>query len=245
MTTPRDARLARHFVTLADTLVDDFDLAELLDQLVHSCVDVLDGSAAGLLLTDRHGALHPIASSTEQTRLLELFQLQNDEGPCLDCLHTGLAISVPDVSVANERWPRFGPAAVQSGFRSVYGLPMRLRKDTIGSLNLFLADRTPLEDSELHVAQALADVATIGILQQQALQRASQLAEQLQGALTSRIVIEQAKGVLAEHGGVDLEQAFAALRAYARNNNVKLSDAAEDLVHGTTPPDSMIEPRGR
>jgi GAF domain-containing protein len=198
-----------------------------------------------LLLTDRQGTLHPIASSTEQTRLLELFQLQNDEGPCLECVRTGLAISVPDVNVVNARWPRFGPAALSSGFRSVYALPMRLRRDTIGSLNLFLADRAPLEEGELDVAQALADVATIGILQQRSLHRASQLAEQLQHALTSRIVIEQAKGVLAEYGGVDMEQAFAALRAYARNSNTKLSEAAEGLVHGGTPPESMIEPRGR
>jgi GAF domain-containing protein len=243
MTTPRDARLAQHFVTLADTLVDDFDLVELLDQLVRSCVDVLEVTAAGLLLTDKQGALHPIASSTEQTRLLELFQLQNDEGPCLECVHTGLPVSVPDVRVVNERWPQFGPAALSSGFRSVYALPMRLRRETIGSLNLFLADRAPLEDTELRVAQALGDVATIGIMQQRSLHRASQLAEQMQGALTSRIVIEQAKGVLAEYGGVDMERAFAALRAYARNTNTKLGNAADALVHGEIPPDSMITPR--
>ena len=243
MTTPRDALLAQHFVTLADTLVDDFDLVELLDQLVRSCVDVLDVSAAGLLLIDRLGMLHPVASSTEETRLLELFQLQNDEGPCLDCVRSGAAISVPDVTAARDRWPRFSEAATRSRFRAVYALPMRLRGDTIGSLNLFLSNRLPLEQLELRVAQALADVATIGILQQRSIQRASQLAEQLQGALTSRIVIEQAKGILAEYGGLDMDDSFAMLRAYARDSNSRLSDVAEALVRGTVPPDALVTAR--
>lgn len=245
MTTPRDARLAQHFVTLADTLVDDFDLVELLDQLVRSCVDVLDVDASGLLLIDQQRSLHPVASSTEQTRMLELFQLQNDEGPCLECVHTGLPVGVPDLSLAHDLWPRFARAATRSGFRSVYALPMRLRGETIGSLNLFLSNRAPLDDAEVRVAQALADVATIGILQQRSLQRASQLAEQLQGALTTRIVIEQAKGVLAEYGGIDMEGAFAALRAYARSTNTKLGDAAGALVRGQTSPAVMVAPRAR
>lgn len=240
----RDTALAERFVSLADTLVDDFDLVELLDKLVQSCVELLGVSAAGLLLVDSRGSLHPIASSTETTRLLELFQLQNDEGPCLDCVRSGEPVSVEDVSQAHERWPRFVPAATTSGFRSVHALPMRLRRETIGSLNLFVADGPSLGVTDQRVAQALADVATIGILQQRSLHRASLLAEQLQGALNTRILIEQAKGVLAEYGGVGMDEAFAALRRHARTGNLKLSDVAQRLVTSELPPGEVI-PRRR
>lgn len=240
----RDTALAERFVTLADTLVDDFDLVELLDKLVRSCVELLDVSAAGLLLVDARGSLHPIAASTETTRLLELFQLQNDEGPCLDCVRSGQPVSVQDISQAHARWPRFVPAAAASGFRSVHALPMRLRRETIGSLNLFVADGPPLDGGDQRVAQALADVATIGILQERSLHRASILAEQLQGALDTRIVIEQAKGVLAEFGGVGMDVAFAALRRHARTGNLKLSDVAQRVVTGELPRGEVI-PRRR
>ena len=239
----RDTALAERFVSLADTLVDDFDLVELLDKLVQSCVELLDVSAAGLLLVDSGGSLHPIASSTETTRLLELFQLQNDEGPCLDCVRSGEPVSVEDISQAHERWPRFVPAAVASGFRTVHALPMRLRRETIGSLNLFVADGPPLGGADQRVAQALADVATIGILQQRSLHRASILAEQLQGALNTRIVIEQAKGVLAEFGGVGMDESFAALRRHARTGNLKLSDVAQRVVTSELPPGEVIPQR--
>ena len=228
----RDALLAQQFVTLADTLVDDFDLVDLLDRLVRSCVDLLHVTTAGLLVIGQSGALHPLAASTEATRVLELFQLQNDEGPCLDCVRTGKVIAVPDIADAEARWPRFARAIAEAGFQSVHALPMRLRRETIGSLNLFNADRPPLQEHEQRIAQALADVATIGILQQRSLERSSQLAEQLQKALDSRIVIEQAKGVLAEFGGVDMDVAFDALRLHARSNNLKLGDTALALVRG-------------
>jgi len=240
----RDALLAQQFVTLADTLVDDFDLVDLLDRLVRSCVDLLQVTAAGLLVIDQSGTLHPLAASTEATRILELFQLQNDEGPCLDCVRTGSVIDVPDIADAQTRWPRFASAVVEAGFQSVHALPMRLRRETIGSLNLFNADRPPLQANEQRIAQALADVATIGILQQRSLERASQLAEQLQSALDTRIVIEQAKGVLAEFGGVDMNAAFAALRAHARSNNLKLGDVAASVVHGGVPAELILQPRG-
>jgi GAF domain-containing protein len=239
----RDTALAERFVSLADTLVDDFDLVELLDKLVQSCVELLGVSAAGLLLVDSRGSLHPIASSTETTRLLELFQLQNDEGPCLDCVRSGEPVSVAEIAQEDARWPRFVRAAADSGFRSVHALPMRLRRETIGSLNLFVADGPPLGGSDQRVAQALADVATIGILQQRSLHRASILAEQLQGALDTRIVIEQAKGVLAEFGGVGMEVAFAALRRHARTGNLKLSDVAHRVVTSDLPPGEVIPPR--
>ncbi len=241
----RDARLAERFVTLADTLVDDFDVVDLLDQLVRTCVELLGVTTAGLLIVDSRGALHPVAASTESTRVLELFQLQNDEGPCLDCVRTGEVVDVPDLRDAAGRWPRFSRAALGADFRSVIALPMRLRTETIGSLNLFARDGTPrLPDSERRIAQALADVATIGILQQRTMERSSLLAEQLQSALDTRIVTEQAKGVLAEHGGVDVDVAFDAMRRYARHHNAKLGAVAERLVRGRLAATEVLPARG-
>ena len=226
------ARLARTFVTLADTLVDDFDVVDLMDRLVHTCVDLLGATAAGLLLVDQRGGMQLIASTSEEMRLLELFQLQNEEGPCLDCIATGVPVTEHDLAAQAERWPRFTQAAAEAGYASVHALPLRLRDDVIGGLNLFRSAGEPFTAEEEQVAQALADVATIGILQQRAVHRSSLLAEQLQTALQSRVVIEQAKGVLAEHGGLGMDEAYRALRTYARNGNHKLSDAAEGVVRG-------------
>ena len=237
----RDARMARHFVSLADTLVDDFDLLDLLDQLTRTCVELLSVTTAGLLILDLEGSLHPVAASTEGTRVLELFQLQSDEGPCLDCVRSGEVVIVPDVRATRDRWPRFSQALLDSEFHSVAALPMRLRNETIGSLNLFnVAGMPALSVDDRHIAQALADVATISILQQRSVQRSSLLAEQLQQALDSRIVIEQAKGVLAEFGGVRVDVAFDALRSYARGANAKLGETADALVHGRLDPDLVI-----
>jgi GAF domain-containing protein len=240
----RDARMARHFVTLADTLVDDFDVVDLLDQLTRTCVELLGVTTAGLLILDSSGSLHPVAASTEATRVLELFQLQNDEGPCLDCVRTGEVVHVPDIRAAAGQWPRFSRALIESGFHSVEALPMRLRSETIGSLNLFnVAGISSLSSEDRHIAQALADVATIGILQQRTVQRSSVLAEQLQLALDTRIVIEQAKGVLAEYGGVPVDVAFDAMRRYARGRNARLGDVAEALVSGRLAASDLIARR--
>ena len=228
----RERRLVEAFVALADTLVDDFDAVDLMHTLVEQSLDLLTADAAGLMLADQRGGLKVVASSTERTRLLELFQLQNDEGPCLDCFKTGRQIIAPDLTALNERWPRFVPEAERQGFRSVHALPLRLRSETIGAMNLFHANASALSVEDLKVGQSLADVATIGILQERAIQRSETLSEQLQGALNSRIIIEQAKGVLAEKGGLDMDAAFARLRAHARSNNRRLSDLARDVVEG-------------
>lgn len=239
----RERQLADVFVTLADTLVADFDVLEVLDVLVRACVDTLGSTAAGLLLGDQRGQLRVMAASAESSRLLEVFQIQNDEGPCLDCFRTRQPVSVPDLSIAVGQWPRFVPVAVASGFRSVHALPMRLRDTTIGALNLFHGDEVALTVEELRVAQALADTATIGILQQRALQSSNLMAEQLQTALNSRVAIEQAKGVLAATGGLDMEQAFQALRRHARDHNLRLSDLAREIATGSTDAAAIVGPR--
>jgi len=226
----REQALADAFVRLADTMVDDYDVVDLLDQLVHACVNVLGVSAAGLLLDDQKGNLALVASSSNETRLLELFQLQNNQGPCLDCVRTGSAVTSGDLDHDRERWPLFVAAAAMAGFRSVAAVPLRLRDQVIGGLNLFMDSPHEVPPGDRQLAQALADVATIGILQQRSLHRSHVLSEQLQNALTSRIAIEQAKGVLSERGELTLDEAFDVLRRYSRDHNLKLTHVANAVV---------------
>lgn len=225
-------QLADVFVEMADTLVADFDLIDFLHTMTERCVELLDVSAAGLLLTDGQGMLQVVAASSERTRLLELFQLQTDEGPCLDCFRTGGPVSVADLPSAG-RWPRFTAAAAEVGFAAVHALPMRLRTEVIGALNLFGTDPGGLDEDRLRIGQALADVATIGLLQQRAIHRRDVLTEQLQTALNSRVLIEQAKGLLAERLQVSVVEAFAVLRSAARARNQRLADLALGIVDGT------------
>ena len=232
--------LSRTFVELADNLVADFDLMDFLSLLTDRCVGMLGVSAAGVLLADRDGELRVMAASSEQVRLLELFQLQNDEGPCLETFRTGAPVSVPDVTTEIHRWPRFAAQAHHSGFAAVQALPMRLRDEVVGVLNLFRSDAGPFDPVGTLIAQALADVATISLLQQRTTHRSTILNEQLQTALSSRILIEQAKGKLAERLDIDMEQAFSALRAYARAHNRRLSDLARTFIDGTEPLNGLV-----
>jgi transcriptional regulator with GAF, ATPase, and Fis domain len=228
-----EQQLAEAFVEVADTLVDDFDLMEFLHLLTDRCVRLLDVSAAGLLLTDQRGALQLVAASSEQTRLLELFQIQADQGPCLDCFRTGRPVAVADLAAASDRWPRFVVEARRAGFAAVHALPMRLRTDVIGALNLFSTDPDSLGEHTVRLGQALADVATIGLLQARAIRRRDTLAEQLQTALNTRILIEQAKGVIAERRHLDMDESFSLLRNSARHRNRRLSDLARAVVDGS------------
>lgn len=226
-----EIQLADVFVEMADTLVDDFDLIDFLHLLTERCVQLLGISAAGLLLADGRGTLQMVAASTERTRLLELFQLQTDEGPCVDCFRTGRAVSVVDLP-SSGRWPRFTAAAAEVGFAAVHALPMRLRSDVIGALNFFGVEAGGLDADTLRVGQALADVATIGLLQQRAIHHHDVLTGQLQTALNSRILIEQAKGVLAERLQLGMAEAFVLLRGESRRRNRRLSDLAQAVVDG-------------
>ena len=232
--------LASTFVQLADSLVDDFDLIELLTLLSHRCVELFAAGAAGILLGDQRGTLQVVAASTEQVRLLELFQLQNDQGPCLECFSTGTAVVSNDLA-RDARWPGFRTEAVSEGFLAVQAFPLRLRDVVIGTLNIFMNQRGDFAAEDLRVCQALADVATIAILQSQAVSEAQKINAQLQAALDSRIIIEQAKGVLAERAKVDMAEAFSMLRRFARSNNRQLSQVAAAVVSGTL---TTVELRG-
>ncbi len=223
-------RLAQAFVGLADTLVEDYDAIELAQQLIESCMVLLPISAAGILIGDLRGQLHVLASSSEETRLLELLQVEADHGPCLLAYRTGEQVLVDDLRVDSQRWPEFANQAGEYNYRSVCALPLRHRDERVGALNLFRNTVGALADSDLAVGQALADVATIGILHHRILNKADVINQQLQTALNSRIVIEQAKGVVAERGDVGMDQAFALLRSYARTTRQRLADVAQAVV---------------
>ena len=239
----RESVLARTMVELADSLVDDFDVVELLSLLADRCVEVLGVSAAGVMLLAPEGDLRVVASSSEAMRVLELFELQSDEGPCLDCYRGGEAVLNEDLMAADGRWPRFAPVALDAGFRTVYALPMRLRGVVIGAMNLFDSRPGALTPDTIRLGQALADVATIAIVQQRVASESRVLIDQLNTALTSRVVIEQAKGVLAERVGLSMESAFEAMRHYARNRNLHLADVARAVVDRTLAPAALSAPR--
>ncbi|MEV5632021.1 GAF and ANTAR domain-containing protein [Micromonospora tulbaghiae] len=228
-----ESQLADVFVEMADTLVDDFDVIEFLQGLTERCVELLGVSAAGLLLADKRVTLRVVAASSERTRLLELFQLQTGQGPCLDCFNSGQPVSAADLTLATARWPRFSAAAAEVGFAAVHAFPMRLRSEVIGALSLFDVRPGAVDQDRLRIARALADVATIGLLQHRAIHERDIVTEQLQTALNSRVLIEQAKGVLAERLQVDVGQAFAMLRDGARSRNRRLSELAQAIVDGS------------
>jgi GAF domain-containing protein len=232
----RERLLAEAFVGLADTLVDDYDVLDVLDQLVAHSVALLSADAAGILLVDSRERLRVVASSNERSDVIELLQVQADEGPCVDCVRTGRPVVVTDLDAAAARWPRFAAALHErtapdeERYRSVHALPLRLRGEAIGGMNLFHTRPGPLPEADLRLGQALADIATIGILQERAIRHGEIVTEQLQSALNSRVVIEQAKGVLAQYGNLTVATAFDRLRRYSRGHNLLLAGVARRVV---------------
>jgi GAF domain-containing protein len=229
----REQRLAEVFVELADTLVEEFDVVDFLQTLTERCVELVDTDAAGLMLDDQRGNLQVVAYTDESARLLELFELQKEEGPCLDCFASGQVIADVDLAASRSRWPVFCEAALDVGFTFSHALPLRLRRQVVGALNLFTVEPRGLTEDHLAVAQGMADVATIGLLHERALRDQVVLAEQLQTALHSRIVIEQAKGVLSARAGISVGEAFARMRTHARRTGAQLTGVAEAVVTGT------------
>ena len=232
----READVVRSFVEMADTLVDDYDVVDLLTGLANRCVSLLGVSAAGVMLASPAGRLGLAASSSEAMRLLELFELQAQEGPCLDAFRTGERVEHENLDAGSGRWPSFSAAAIEAGFQSALALPLRLREVTLGALNLLRTTRTPVDEADVIVARAFADLAALSILQHRASEEAQRLNEQLSAALTSRVVIEQAKGVISERSSTDLAEAFTRMRNYARNHNRRLTDVAQAAVDGTLDP---------
>jgi GAF domain-containing protein len=229
----RAANLAEVITELTKTMADEYDVVELLNRLVRYCLELLGFDDAGLVLADLDGQLKVVVSTSEQARFLEILQLHAGSGPCLDCYRSGKSVHVEDLGKNADRWPVLANMARGGGYRAVHAVPLKFRDQTVGAMNLLSAAPFRLELAEYKIARALAEVATLAIVSQRARRRAEQVAEQLQGALNSRVVIEQAKGMLAQQGGLDVVAAFAALRQYARRNNRRLTEVARDVVNGS------------
>ena len=229
---PRESLISSTFLQLADTLVADFDIIDVLTMLADRCVELVDADAVGILLADACGSLRVTAASSEQARLLELFQLQNEQGPCVEAFTSGRPVNCVELREALDRWPRFTPYAVGAGFECVYAFPLRLRDSFIGALNLFRAQPGPMPADDVQLAQALADVASVAIMQDHAARETRVRDRQLQNALNSRVIIEQAKGMMSERGKVDMAAAFYLIRHHARFYNLQLTGVAEQIVAG-------------
>jgi transcriptional regulator with GAF, ATPase, and Fis domain len=240
MSSAPDRRLARTLVTLADTLVADFDVLDFLALLTERTVELLDVDAAGVILSDQRGGWRPAAGSSERADLVELFAAQTREGPCLDCVAAGEPVASADLDAEHARWPRFAPAAIAAGFHAACAIPMRLRAQSVGALTLLNHAPVGIEPASVEIGQALADVATIGILHHRAAARGELLAEQLEATLNYRTIIEQAKGVLAEYADLEMHEAFTALREHAHARQRRLSDVARDLADGVIEPADVL-----
>jgi len=228
----REERIVETFVELADTMVDHFDVIEFLHRLVERSLELMDCAEVGLLLANATGSLQVMASSSERSEALELLQSRNEEGPCFDCFRGGTSVFSEDLRADGDRWPTFAPAAVQRGINSVHAIPMRVHSRTIGALNLFRAGTGRLAERDVPLGQGMADIAAVALIQERAMRESRGVVQQLQSALNSRVLIEQANGVLAERGNVSVDLAFASIRSYARAHNRRLSDVARDVIDG-------------
>jgi len=237
----REDRIVATFVELADTMIDNFDVVEFLHRLVERSVELLDCAEVGLLLANATGRLQVMASSSERSEALELLQSQHEEGPCFECYHSAQLVFSEDLAVDRDRWPRFAPAAIEAGISSVHAIPMRVRGESVGALNLFRSQIGRIDERDLTLGQGMADIAAVALLQERAMRETRGVVAQLQSALNSRVLIEQAKGVLAERARISVDGAFAIMRAYARAHNLRLSDTARDVVEGNLDTRELVE----
>jgi len=236
----REQRIVRTFVELADTMVAEFDVVEFLHRLADRGAELLDCAEAGILLADASGALRVMASSSERAEALELLQSQNEEGPCFECYQRGRPVYNEDLEADRGRWPTFVPVALERGFGSVQALPMRVRGQTVGAMNLFRVSPGRIAEHDLQLGQGMADIAAIALLQERTVRESRSVVQELQSALNSRVIIEQAKGMLAERARIGVDAAFATLRSYARHRNRRLSDIARELIDGRLDPTELI-----
>lgn len=236
----RESAIIDTFVRLADTLVEDYDVIEFLQYLTDRCVELGDVDEAAVMLAAPTGHLQAVASSSERSHMLELFELQNEDGPCLEAFRTGGVVSSDDLVTDGSRWPRFTPQALANGIRSVHSVPLRLRSQVIGTLNLLRVDQGSVPEADARLLQALSDIATIGVLQERLVSESSVVASGLRTALTSRVRIEQAKGILAERFRISIDDAFQMLRDHARHNGLRLTEVAVGVAARTI----VIEPPG-
>jgi len=237
----REERIVETFVELADTMVANFDVIEFTHRLVERSMELMDCAEVGLLLANAAGSLQVMASSSERSEALELLQSRNEEGPCLDCYRGSRLVFSEDLAADADRWPTFAPAAVQRGINSVHAIPMRVHGRTIGALNLFRAEPGRLAERDAPLGQGMADIAAVALIQERAMRETRGVVQQLQGALNSRVLIEQAKGVLAERGQISVDEAFAGIRRYARAHNGRISDVARDVIDGRLDATALAE----
>jgi GAF domain-containing protein len=208
----REARLARVVVDLTDTLVSGYDVLDLMTLLAERAVD-----------------------------LLEVFAVDGESGPCVACVRTGVAVSCPAVHDpdARRRWPEFTTRTADAGFGAVDALPMWLRGEVVGVLTLLDDAPHALDDDDRRLGETLADAATIGLIHERTVRQATTAAEQLQSALTSRVVVEQAKGVLAQIAGIPVDEAFAVIRRHARGSGLPLGAVCSDVIAGRLDLDAL------
>ncbi len=238
--TSRETQISEAFVTLTDTLTTDFDVVDLLHTLVEECTKILDTDQGGLMLVDSSGELQLMTSTSEEADFVEVMQLNASSGPCIECFTTGKAVSVADISAGGSRWPEFQKAAIQGGFKSAHATPMRLRGQVIGTMNLFSTTLGQLNERDIALAQALTDVATIALLQERIVSDARVVPDQLHRALDTRILIEQAKGMISHTFAIPMDSAFDVIRTYARNNGLAIRTVAERISQRTIEVRSLI-----
>lgn len=236
----REEKINDAFVAMTDALMNDYDIVDLLSTLLNDCTEILGVEAGGILLADSSGVLELVASTSEEAAVVETIIIAAGAGPCIDCFTTAQPVSVPDIDAVAGKWPKFHRTALDQGFRSTYAVPMRLRSEVIGVMNLLSSELGPLDEKDGRIAQALADIAVLGILHERNFRNPFVIQEQLHLALDTRILIEQAKGVLAQAEGLSMADAFNALREYGRANGVTLRSAAEGAVRRTITPTELV-----